>query len=80
MHDLDGFDRWLDENFNFTKETKGDIVSRLRRANRMLPVVDAPVYLFQLSQCEEFAALHTSVKSQIRRAVKLYGQYLKSEG
>ncbi|MBR4289980.1 MAG: hypothetical protein IKT52_04995 [Oscillospiraceae bacterium] len=80
MYDLTGFEHWLDANFTYTKETKSNIVSRLRRADKMLAVVNEPVYLFNLSQCSEFTELSVTVKSQIRRAVKLYSQYLENEG
>ena len=80
MHDLTGFEHWLDANFTYTKATKSNIVSRLRRADKMLAVVNEPVYLFNLSQCSEFTELSVTVKSQVRRAVKLYRQYLENEG
>ena len=80
MSKFDDFCRWLDANFTYTKATKSNIVSRLRRADKMLAVVNEPVYLFNLSQCSEFTELSVTVKSQIRRAVKLYSQYLENEG
>ena len=79
MYDLTGFENWLDANFTYTKETKSNIVSRLRRADKILAVVNEPVYLFNLSRCDEFTTLSVNVKSQVRRAVKLYSQYLENE-
>lgn len=79
MHDLGGFKDWLETNSEYTKATKSNIVSRLRRADKMIPVVNEPIYFFNLSQCSEFAALSVNVKSQIRRAVKIYYQYLENE-
>lgn len=79
MNTFDEFNTWLNENTTYTKLTKSNILSRLRRANKMLPIVDEPIYLFQLSQLEEFQSLSTSVKSQIRRSIKLYLAYIKEK-
>lgn len=73
---MDNFRKWLESNTNYTKATRSNIVSRLKRANAILPVTNEKVYLFNLSQENEFQVLTVSVKSQVRRAVKLYFQYL----
>ncbi len=79
MDRFDSFKMWLDGNSTYTKATKSNIVSRLRRADKLIPVVPDPIYLFTLSQCSEFVALSVNVKSQIRRAVRIYHQYLENE-
>ena len=79
MEKIDAFKSWLDANSEYTKETKSNIVSRLRRADKLLPVTENPVYLFNLSQCSEFTALSVNVKSQIRRAVRIYHHFLENE-
>lgn len=73
---IEDFREWLDLNTNYTKATKSNIVSRLKRADTILSVTNEKIYLFNLSQEEEFQVLTVSVKSQVRRAVKLYFQYL----
>lgn len=80
MSKFDGFQKWLDTNSTYTKATKSNIVSRLRRADKLVPVIGDPVYLFNLSQCAEFTELSVSVKSQMRRAVRIYHDYLENEG
>ena len=80
MSRFDGFQKWLDANSTYTKATKSNIVSRLRRADKLVPVIGDPVYLFNLSQCAEFTELSVSVKSQMRRAVRIYQDYLENEG
>lgn len=70
------FKIWLDDNTTYTSATKSNVVSRLKRANMILPVETENVYLFNLSQEKEFQSLTVSVKSQVRRAVKLYFQYI----
>lgn len=55
-----------------------DIVSRLRRANKLspLPLVVTESYLDRLSASEGFAALSSEVKSQLRRAVHMFIQFV----
>ena len=73
---INEFKIWLDDNTTYTNATKSNVVSRLKRANTILPVEIENVYLFNLSQEKEFQDLTVSVKSQVRRAVKLYFQYI----
>lgn len=80
MERIDAFKEWLDANSEYTKETRSNIVSRLRRADKLLPITEDPVYLFNLSQRSDFNALTVTVKSQIRRAVRIYHHYLEIEG
>lgn len=77
--DICGFKEWLDKNTVFKNTTKSNIVSRLKRADDILPLKEEQIYLFNLSQEEEFRNLTVSVKSQIRRAIKLYFQFLEWE-
>ena len=75
MENYSDFREWLDENTKYTNQTKGNIVSRLKRADAIMRVNENPVYLFNLSNKPEFMDLSVSVKSQVRRAVKLYFEY-----
>ena len=79
MLKIDEFKLWLDATTSYTKETKSNLVSRLKRANNILPVYNEPVYLFMLSQQEDFKVLSVTVRSQLRRAVKVYTQFLENE-
>ena len=79
MERIEEFKKWLDETTDYTKETKSNILSRLRRANNIIPIVADELYLFNLSTNEEFKVLSVSVKSQIRRAVKLFISFIKEE-
>ncbi|MDD6333787.1 MAG: hypothetical protein PUB04_04910 [Clostridia bacterium] len=74
------FKTWLDEKTNYTKATKSNIVSRLKRADRIIPIVVEDVYLFNLSNQPEFQDMSVSVKSQIRRAIRLYLEFMKESG
>lgn len=79
MINFDEFKLWLDTNTNYTKETKSNLISRLKRANNILPVTNEPIYIFLLSQERAFNQLSVNVRSQLRRSVKIYTQYLESE-
>ena len=78
MIDLD-FKRWLISNTTYTNRVIGDTISRLKRADRIHPIRPEEVYLFELEHIGEFKNLSVTVRSQIRKAVKLYFQYMKSE-
>ncbi len=75
--DCDEFKKWLQEKNKYTDASIKDIISRLRRANNILIFLNEDIYLFRLEQCEEFQKASVSVKSQMRRAIRLYFQYLK---
>ena len=72
----DKFRKWLQEKNTYTDASIKDIISRLRRANNILMFQNEDIYLFRLEQCEEFQKASVSVKSQMRRAIRLYFQYL----
>lgn len=73
------FKEWLDKNTNYTKQTKSNIISRLKRADKIIEISNEPVYIFILSQSKEFGELSVNVRSQLRRSVKLYLQFIESE-
>ena len=60
---------WLTENYTYSPAVVGDIVSRIKRANRILE--------FNLEHEEAYYVLSVSVRSQIKKAVKLYQAYMK---
>lgn len=70
----DKFRKWLQEKNTYTDASIKDIISRLRRANNILIFQNEDIYLFRLEQCEEFQKASVSVKSQMRRAIRLYLQ------
>ena len=70
------FKNWIKETQTYKDASIKDIISRLRRANNILGFQNEDVYLFRLEQCSEFQILSVSVKSQIRKSVKLYFQFL----
>lgn len=72
------FKQWLIENTDYSKRVVSDLQSRLNRANRILPVYNNELYLFELEHVEDFKQLSCTVRSQLRKAVRLYIDYMKS--
>lgn len=72
MIDAAQFKTWLEESTTYSSAVVSDTVSRLKRADSILELSEEAVYLFYLERKPEFKALSRSVKSQIRKAVKLY--------
>lgn len=79
MLDLNLFKTWILENKNYTHRTIKDILSRLRRADNLLEFKDEDIYIFFLEK--EFIKLNisNSVQSQIKHAVMLYREFLRSK-
>lgn len=73
------FKQWLISNTTYSTRVISNVLSRLNRADRIYSVRPEEVYLFELEHEEEFSKLSCAVKSQIRKAVKLYIQFSKSK-
>lgn len=78
MVDLKNFRLWLTETKAYSDRTISNTVSRLKRADSFLPWFNDPVYQFRLEQLCEYQLLTTYVKSQIKKSVKLYFEYVNS--
>lgn len=77
MVDVKGFKQWLSDNTIYSSAVISDMASRMRRADKMLEWSNEDVYLFKLEQLDEYRVISVSVRSQIKKAVKLYSQYTK---
>lgn len=78
----DDFKSWLDANLNFTSRSLGDIASRLNRARKYVPKIESlgvEKAMIELDKNEDFKNLDMCVKSQLKRSVKLYYEYLNSK-
>ncbi|MBR1630128.1 MAG: hypothetical protein IJ679_12835 [Lachnospiraceae bacterium] len=80
MIQTDEFKRWLRSNTEYSDAVIGDTASRIKRADNILNWSDTDTYLFYLEKEHEFEVLSVSVRSQLRRAVKLYAAYTASKG
>lgn len=79
MNDLSNFKLWLNENKNYSAKTISNTVSRFKRANNMLSWFNDAIYQFQLEQTIEYQALSATVRSQIKKAVKLYFEFSNTQ-
>ena len=71
------FEAWLIGTKNYSSRGAKDVISRCKRAERMVPSngEDEAHYIFALEQSEEFHCLSVNVRSQIKRAIKLKTEY-----
>jgi DNA (cytosine-5)-methyltransferase 1 len=69
------FRNWLQEMRSYTDRSAGNVISRLKRARRIVGkerrFVDARDEIAALERIAEFAALSASVRSQLKRAIIL---------
>ncbi|WP_278568218.1 hypothetical protein [Amedibacillus dolichus] len=77
MIDTMMFKKWLTDNTTYSSAVITDIVSRMKRADSMMTWEPTTIYLFKLEQSVAFKRLSVSVKSQIRKSVKFYTQFIK---
>lgn len=76
----ESFVKWLETEKGLSARSASDTKSRLNRANDILEFEDptAPeLYLVSIKQLGAFTSLSQSVKSQLRRAVRLYSEYIE---
>lgn len=75
--DFESLLKWLVQSKGLKKTSAKDVVSRIKRANKILamPPELNDFYIYQLQQQSEFETLSTSIKSQIRRAVGFLLEY-----
>lgn len=76
--DKDAFRDWLREYTTFSNRVVNDTICRLSRLDQILSInseYDLERFLFELGRKAEFSCLSPSVKSQMKRAFKLYFLY-----
>ena len=78
MFDATGFRAWLVANKPYSDKVVSDIVSRMRRSDSILPWSTDEFYQIRLERNETYASLSVSVRSQCKRAVKLYSDFVNS--
>ncbi len=68
---------WLIEEQNFSERSAKDVISRCKRAEKIVSAVGIPdaYYIFTLEQQAVFQNLSVNVKSQMKRALKLQEAY-----
>lgn len=77
MDERQAFAEWLRKDKKYTDRSISDVFSRLNRANMILPNHEMNRYFItDLERMTEFEELEVSVKSQIRKAIRLKLAYL----
>lgn len=78
------FKTWLLENFEYTPRTAGNVVSRLHRAARLLKASrlegDTLALIHQLERNREYQEMSSSVRSQVKQAIRLHAQFRENRG
>lgn len=79
LHNLRFID-WLKSEKSLSSEVAGDTLSRIGRAKRILDFEgsDGEIYLKKLNEENLFKNIVPSVRAQIRRAVRLYFEYVSN--
>ena len=75
MINTEQFKEWMKDNTSYSDAVIGDNVSRMKRADSILEWSGDETYLFYLEKEKTFLELTVSVRSQLRKAVKLYSAY-----
>lgn len=74
------FKNWVSKKYKMSDKSARDVASRLKRVAKFvdvdLPITDEEL-IFRLEITEEFKNLSVTVKSQLRRSVRLYREYKK---
>ena len=68
MIDVVRFKEWLSENTKYSDAVIRDLASRMKRADSIVT--------WEPEQSDQFKKMSVSVKSQIRKAVKCYSQFV----
>ena len=70
---------WLQSEKNLKERSSRDVKSHLLRADEIIDVDDMtlrePEVIYGLSKSGKFQQLHSSTKSHLKRAVKLYKEF-----
>lgn len=72
------FEIWLIDTKGYSERTASDTISRVKRADKMCKIstYQPDLYLYYLQKNEEYCSLTTSVRSQVKRAVSLYFDFM----
>jgi DNA (cytosine-5)-methyltransferase 1 len=76
--DYADFREWLQNKKSLTKNSAEDVVSRIKRAKNIMEIdvpIDIETLLFHFMGKSTFKTLTITVKSQLKRAIKLYKEF-----
>jgi len=70
--------KWLIDEKSMSEKSAGDVVSRLKRAKSIMDFdipIDVETLLFHFSGKPAFKSLTQTVRSQLKRAIRLYKEF-----
>jgi DNA (cytosine-5)-methyltransferase 1 len=76
--DYTAFHEWLISEKSLTKDSADDVISRIKRAKSIMEIdvpLDVDTLLFHFMGKPAFKVLTITVKSQLKRAIKLYKEF-----
>lgn len=78
--DIESFRSWLRQEKNLSSRSISDVISRLKRVNQLLVLsddTDIDLYSMRLGKIDAFASQSSSIRSQLKRAAKLYLEFVQ---
>lgn len=78
MIDKVGFKEWLRVTSSHSDRVINDIICRMNRADSISEWTNTDTYLFYLEKNPVFLDLTISVRSQLRKSIRLYSEYIHS--
>ena len=75
MVNVEPFKEWLQANTTYSAPVIRDTASRVKRADAILEWNDEEVYQFYLERTEQYKLLSPTVRSQLKKAVRLYWRF-----
>lgn len=79
MVNIERFKEWLQTNTTYSAPVIRDTASRVKRADTILAWNDEEVYQFYLERTAQYKALSPTVRSQLKKAVKLYWCFVHNQ-
>lgn len=76
--DLEAFREWCDSQQRWSRRAVSDLVSRVRRADRVVSLGEGtqlPMYLPRLRANPEWSSIPEATQRAVERAVKLYLEF-----
>lgn len=74
------FQEWLIDEKKYSNKGSGDVISRMKRIKRILGKDEMDENsLMELQGTSEFATLSMNVKSQLRRAIRLFLEFKSND-
>lgn len=70
------FKEWLKKEKGYSEKSARDVQSRLKRATTFLKDKEKENPIAELENINEFKALSISVKSQLRKSIKLHNEFI----